>query len=79
MEQAEDAGPDIVDTVDDVIAAESHDDVFAISAGLGYRVAANDFLALNVDVRDIMFESDLLGTTETLHNIQVSAGATVFF
>jgi outer membrane beta-barrel protein len=55
------------------------DDRFTINAGLGYRLAANDWLALHVDVRDHVFKSDLLGTEQTLHNIEFTGGLTVFF
>ena len=55
------------------------DDLFTINAGMGYRLIATDWLALHVDVRDHYFESDLLGTMEGKHNVEFSAGLTVFF
>ncbi len=55
------------------------DDRFTINGGLGYRLAATDWLALRVDVRDHVFKSDLLGASETKHNIELTAGLTIFF
>jgi outer membrane beta-barrel protein len=55
------------------------DDRFTINAGLGYRSLPRDWLAFHVDVRDHVFKSDLLGTSETRHNIEFSGGLTVFF
>lgn len=55
------------------------DDLFTINAGVGYRLAATDWLALHVGVRDHYFESDLLGTMEGKHNIEFSGGLTFFF
>jgi outer membrane beta-barrel protein len=55
------------------------DQRFTINGGFGYRMAATDWLSLRVDVRDYVFESDLLGSNETLHNLEFSGGLTVFF
>jgi len=55
------------------------DDLFTINAGVGYRFAATDWLALHIDVRDHYFESDLLGTEEGKHNIEFSGALTIFF
>lgn len=55
------------------------DQRFTISGGFGYRVAATDWLSLRVDVRDYVFESDLLGSNETLNNLEFTGGMTIFF
>jgi len=55
------------------------DDRFTVNAGLGYRLAATDWLAVRIDVRDHIFKTDLLGESETKHNFELSAGLTVFF
>ncbi len=47
--------------------------------GAGYRVLASDWLALRFDVRDHMFESDLLGTNKLTHNLEVRTALSVFF
>ena len=55
------------------------DSRFTINGGVGYRLAATDWLAFHVDIRDHVFESDLLGTNETKHNIEFSGGLTIYF
>lgn len=55
------------------------DDRFTVSGGFGYRLIATDWLALRLDVRDHVFESDLLGSDQTRHNLEFSGGLTVFF
>lgn len=55
------------------------DDHFTVNFGFGYRLAATDWLALRLDVRDHMFETDLLGSEELTHNIELSGGLTIFF
>lgn len=52
---------------------------FTWSFGAGYRLLLNDWLALHADVRDHMFDIDVLGEDKTAHNIEIHAGATVFF
>jgi len=55
------------------------DDRFTINAGLGYRLILNDYLALHADVRDHLFDIDLLGEEKTTHNIEYNFGFTIFF
>jgi outer membrane beta-barrel protein len=55
------------------------DEHFTVNFGVGYRLAATDWLALRIDVRDHMFETDLLGSEELTHNVEFSGGLTVFF
>lgn len=55
------------------------DDRFTVNAGLGYRLITADWLAFRIDVRDHIFRSDLLGSSSTKHNIEVSGGLTIFF
>jgi outer membrane beta-barrel protein len=55
------------------------DERFTLNAGLGYRLIATDWLAFHFNVRDHIFDSDLLGKEETLHNIEFSGGLTIFF
>lgn len=54
-------------------------DHMTISAGLGYRVILKDFLTINLQVRDHMFETDITGTAKKTHNVEFSAGLSVFF
>jgi outer membrane beta-barrel protein len=55
------------------------DDNFSLTIGAGLRVLATDWLAVHLDVRDRMFDSDLLGTSKTTQNVQVGLGLTAFF
>lgn len=54
-------------------------DRFTLNFGVGYRLIATDWLALHVGVRDHVFDSDLLGTEETYHNLEFSGALSVFF
>ncbi|MEO0576604.1 MAG: outer membrane beta-barrel domain-containing protein [Pseudomonadota bacterium] len=55
------------------------DDLFTVNAGAGYRLLFNDVWALRVDFRDHVFDSDLLGTSKTVHNLTGHIGFTLFF
>lgn len=55
------------------------DDNFTVTGGVGYRLIATDWLAFHVDVRDHVFDSDLLGQEESKHNVEFSGGITFFF
>jgi outer membrane beta-barrel protein len=55
------------------------DDNFTVVMGAGFRVLATDWLAVHFDVRNHMFESDLLGSNKTTQNLQASVGLTAFF
>jgi outer membrane beta-barrel protein len=50
-----------------------------ISAGFGLRVVFTDWLAVQADVRDHVYSLDLLGKRRNTHNLEVTAGLTVFF
>jgi outer membrane beta-barrel protein len=50
-----------------------------INFGLGLRVLLKDWAALQVDFRDHVFSLDLLGRRQNTHNLELSAGVTVFF
>jgi outer membrane beta-barrel protein len=57
-------------------ADDSH---FTINVGAGYRFLVNDWVALHVDFRDHIFDSDLLGKDKTTHNLEGTAGISFFF
>lgn len=54
-------------------------DRFTVNAGVGYRLIANDFLSLNFQVRDHIFDTEITGAEKSTHNIEVTAGLSVFF
>jgi outer membrane beta-barrel protein len=47
--------------------------------GVGYRVLVNDWFALHFDMRDHVFDSDLLGKNQSTNNFETHVGMTVFF
>jgi len=55
------------------------DDLFTWNLGFGYRLLANDWLAVRVDARDHVFDLDLLGESRTTHNLEFTAGLSIFF
>ncbi len=57
-------------------ADDSH---FTVNVGVGYRFLANDWMTLHVDFKDHIFDSDLLGTDKTTHNLEGTAGLSLFF
>ena len=54
-------------------------DQFALNFGLGERLLITDWLALHLDVRDHVFETDLTGRTKNVHNVEAVLGLTVFY
>lgn len=55
------------------------DDNFTWSIGAGYRFLPNDWLAVDIRVKDHIFSSDILGVGKTTHNIEVVGGLSIFF
>jgi outer membrane beta-barrel protein len=55
------------------------DQHFTVNFGAGYRVLPTDWLAIHVDMQNLVFQSDLLGSKKLTSNLGASIGATVFF
>jgi outer membrane beta-barrel protein len=55
------------------------DQNFAVNFGAGFRVLPTDWLALHIDVQDLVFKSDDIGVNQLKNNLQATIGATVFF
>lgn len=55
------------------------DNQFTVVIGAGYRMLLKDWLATHITVRDHLFSSDILGSSKTSHNIEMTLGLTVFF
>jgi outer membrane beta-barrel protein len=55
------------------------EDNFTWNFGFGYKVLANDWLAIRVDARDHIFDVDLLGESQSTHNLEFSGGLSIFF
>jgi outer membrane beta-barrel protein len=54
-------------------------DQFALSFGVGERLVITDWLALHVDVRNHVYETDLTGRTKNVDDIEATIGLTTFF
>jgi outer membrane beta-barrel protein len=57
-------------------ADDSH---FTGNVGAGYRFLVSDWMALHIDVRDYIFNSNLLGNDKTTNNLEFTGGLTFFF
>ena len=55
------------------------DDKLTINLGGGFRLLATDWLALHVDVRNHIFNIDILGQDKTANNLEVTFGLSAFF
>lgn len=55
------------------------DDRFTVTIGAGYRLLLTDWLSVQLDVRDHMFEIDLLGSNKNSHNLETALGVSVYF
>jgi len=50
-----------------------------VMLGAGYQLTLNDWLALRLDVKDHIFQVDLLGYQKTTHNLETALGVTFYF
>ncbi len=57
----------------------ANQDHFALNLGLGERLLITDWLALHLDVRDHIFETNLTGRTKNVDNIEAVLGLTTYF
>ena len=55
------------------------DNRFTVNMGLGLRMMPLDWLAVHADLRDQVFDIDLLGQQKTAHNLEAHLGVTFFF
>ena len=55
------------------------EDRFTAVGGFGYRFLVTDWLAVHLDYRDHMFQTDFFGEKKTTHNMEVHGGFTIFF
>jgi outer membrane beta-barrel protein len=55
------------------------DDRFTLNFGAGWRLLPLDWLAIHADVRDHVFDIDLLGQQKRAHNLEAHIGLTFFF
>ena len=57
----------------------NEEDEFAYNLGFGYKILPTVWLSLRLDVRDIVYETDLLGDNEFTNNFEISANVGIFF
>ena len=55
------------------------DEMFTVSAGIGYRLLVTDYLSVRFDVRDHIFNTDIIAEEKTVHNPRFTLGLTFFF
>jgi outer membrane beta-barrel protein len=51
----------------------------AFSAGLGVRALPTDWLSIRVEMRDHIFDQDVLGTNKSTHNFEFTFGLSAYF
>ncbi len=55
------------------------DDRYTINYGFGYRFLATDWMAVHADMRNHVFDMELLGEKRSTNNIEMSFGLSIFF
>jgi outer membrane beta-barrel protein len=55
------------------------DDRFTVNGGFGYRILPADWLAVHFDVRDHVYDIDLLGEKKIVNNLEAHLGLSIFF
>jgi outer membrane beta-barrel protein len=50
-----------------------------LNIGAGYRVVPIDWLAINIEFQNRVFESDIFGANKLTNNMQATIGAAIFF
>ena len=55
------------------------DERFTIAYGVGYRILFADALSFDIEMRDLIWEMDLLGEEDTTNNLELIFGLNLFF
>jgi len=55
------------------------DDRFTVNGGFGYRILPADWIAVHFDVRDNVYDIDLLGEKKIVNNLEAHLGLSIFF
>jgi outer membrane beta-barrel protein len=50
-----------------------------VSGGFGYRILPADWIAVHFDVRDHVYDIDLLGEKKIVNNLEAHLGLSIFF
>ncbi|MES1196775.1 MAG: outer membrane beta-barrel domain-containing protein [Steroidobacter sp.] len=57
----------------------ANDNRFTVNGGFGYRVLVNNWVTARLDVRDYLYDFDLLGPKKVVNNLEATLGLSVFF
>jgi outer membrane beta-barrel protein len=57
----------------------NEEDHSAFNFGIGIRLLPTDWFSIRAEMRDHLFESDILGMNELKHNFEFSLGLSVYF
>jgi len=52
---------------------------FTVTWGFGFKVLPWDFVALRLEARDYMFDTEITGEKKTTHNLQTTLNISWFF
>lgn len=55
------------------------ENLFTVNTGVGFRFIATDWLAFHFDMRDHIYELDVIRDNDLTHNLELHAGITFFF
>jgi outer membrane beta-barrel protein len=55
------------------------DQNFSVNFGAGFRVLPTDWLALHIDVQDLVYRTHVFSVYQLTNNLQATIGASVFF
>ena len=55
------------------------ENLFTVNAGVGFRFIVTDWLALHFDMRDHIYELDVIRDDDLTHNLELNSGITFFF
>jgi outer membrane beta-barrel protein len=55
------------------------ENLFTVNAGVGFRFIVTDWLAVHFDMRDHIYELDVITDDELTHNLELHSGITFFF
>ncbi|MFT4653118.1 MAG: outer membrane beta-barrel protein [Kangiellaceae bacterium] len=55
------------------------DERLTLNAGAGYRILVTDYLSVRFDVRDYVFNSDIIGAEKSVHNLTFTLSTSFFF
>lgn len=55
------------------------DERFTVNVGAGYRILVTDYLSVRFDVRDYVFNSDIIGPEKSVHNLTFTLSTSFFF